>query len=213
LCGAIATRNLSLRFEAETRLDRLDVDLIDRMHAVGFRAMSFGVETMDGATLKRSGRRPIPETQQRQIIEHCRSRGITTAAFYVLGFLQDDWESVAATIHYAVALGSTFAQFKILTPYPGTPMYKQLEPRISQSDWERFDGYTPTFEHPTLSESQLRFLLGAADTRFYMRPSFVANLMRLQNPRLRSWIGHFDERVSRRHAAQEIEQHTRAVMG
>jgi radical SAM superfamily enzyme YgiQ (UPF0313 family) len=213
LCDAIAARRLNLRFEAETRLDRLDADLIDRMHAAGFRAMSFGVETPDAATLKKSGRRPIPEAHQRHIIEHCRTRGVTTAAFYVLGFLQDDWDSVAGAIRYAVELGSTFAQFKILTPYPGTPMFKQLEPRISQTDWERFDGYTPTFEHPALSESQLRFLLGAAYTRFYMRPSFVANLIRLQNRRLRSWIGHWDDRVSRRHTTEEIEQHARAVIG
>jgi len=31
----------------------------------------------------------------------------------VLGFLQDDWRSIAATIDYATELGSTFAQFKI----------------------------------------------------------------------------------------------------
>ena len=71
-----------------------------------------------------------------------------TAAFYVLGFLQDDWSSMAATIDYATDLGSTFAQFKILTPYPGTPMFKQLQPLLTVTDWEKFDGYTPTFRHP-----------------------------------------------------------------
>ena len=66
----------------------------------------------------------------------------------MLGFLQDDWNSIAATIDYATDLGSTFAQFKILTPYPGTPMFKQLEPLLTETDWEKFDGYTPTFKHP-----------------------------------------------------------------
>src|SRR5215468_2773632 len=86
LCDAIRTRGLTLTFEAETRLDRLDAELLDRLHAAGFRAMSFGVESLDPATLKKSGRRPIPEAHQRLIIEHCRKRGIVTAAFYVLGF-------------------------------------------------------------------------------------------------------------------------------
>ena len=81
--------------------------------------MSFGVESLDPATLKKSGRRPIPQAHQREIIDHCRKLGIVTAAFYVLGFLQDDWNSIAATIDYATDLGSTFAQFKMLTPYPG----------------------------------------------------------------------------------------------
>src|SRR5580765_2521346 len=125
LCDEIRARNLTLTFEAETRLDRLDVELLDTLYAAGFRAMSFGVESISPATLKKSGRRPIPETHQREIIAHCRKLGIVTAGFYVLGFLQDTWDSIAATIDYSIDLGSTFAQFKILTPYPGTPMFKQ----------------------------------------------------------------------------------------
>ena len=55
-----------------------------------------------------------------------------------------------ATIDYSLELGSTVAQFKILTPYPGTPLYKRMEPLITETDWEQFDGFTPTF---TSSES------------------------------------------------------------
>jgi len=119
LCEVILTRRLTLTFEAETRLDRLDAPLLDRMYAAGLRAISFGVESADAATLKRSGRRPIPEEHQRSVIEHCRKKGIVTAAFYVFGFLQDDWNSIAATIDYSIDLGSTFAQFKVLHAVPG----------------------------------------------------------------------------------------------
>src|SRR6267378_4857319 len=162
LCDEIQRRGLTVTFEAETRLDRLDVELLDRLCAAGFRAMSFGVESLDPATLRKSGRRPIPQSHQREIMEHCRKLGIVTAAFYVLGFLQDDWNSIAATIDYATDMGSTFAQFKMLTPYPGTPMFKQIEPLLSEADWEKYDGYTPTFRHPNLTDRELRYLLGAA---------------------------------------------------
>src|SRR4029079_7451778 len=124
LCDEIQARGLKLTFEAETRLDRLDVELLDKLYAAGFRAMSFGVESLDPATLKKSGRRPIPQTHQRKMIAHCRKLGIVTAGLYVFGFLQDTWQSIAATIDYSIDLGSTLAQFKILTPYPGTPMFK-----------------------------------------------------------------------------------------
>ena len=60
LCDEIMRRGLKLTFEAETRLDRLDVALLDKLHAAGFRAMSFGVESSDPTTLKKSGRRPVP---------------------------------------------------------------------------------------------------------------------------------------------------------
>jgi radical SAM superfamily enzyme YgiQ (UPF0313 family) len=33
LCDEIQARNLTIRFEAETRLDRLDVELLDKLHA------------------------------------------------------------------------------------------------------------------------------------------------------------------------------------
>src|SRR5256885_7170980 len=199
LCDEIKRRGLNLTFEAETRLDRLDVGLLDRLYAAGFRAMSFGVESLDPATLKKSGRRPIPQSHQREIIEHCRKLGIVTAAFYVLGFLQDDWNSVAATIDYATDLGSTIAQFKILTPYPGTPMFKQIEPLLTDTDWERYDGYTPTFKHPNLTGSELRYLLGAAYKRFYMRPSYLANFLKIQNTAIREWVSRMDRPVNDRH--------------
>jgi anaerobic magnesium-protoporphyrin IX monomethyl ester cyclase len=211
LCDEIQTRGLTLTFEAETRLDRLDVELLDKLYDAGFRAMSFGVESTDPATLKKSGRRPIPQAHQRRIIEHCRTKGIVTAAFYVLGFLQDDWRSVAATIDYATDLGSTFAQFKILTPYPGTPMFKQLEPLLTETDWEKFDGYTPTFKHPNLTNRELLFLLGAAYTRFYVRPSYLANFLKIQNTMVRDWVTRMDRRVNDRHTREEIADCSRPV--
>src|SRR5216110_265472 len=211
LCDEIAARGLTLTFEAETRLDRLDIELLDRLYAAGFRAMSFGVEATDPVTLKKSGRRPIPQAHQRQILDHCRRKGIVTAAFYVLGFLQDDWSSIAATIDYATDMGSTFAQFKMLTPYPGTPMFKQIEPLLTETDWEKFDGYTPTFRHPNLTDHELRYLLGAAYKRFYMRPSYLANFLKIQNRAVRDWVTRMDERVNVRHAREEIADISRPV--
>ena len=211
LCDAIKARGLKITFEAETRLDRLDIELLDRLYDAGFRAMSFGVESLDPATLKKSGRRPIPQTHQRGIIEHCRKKGIVTAAFYVLGFLQDDWNSIAATIDYATDLGSTFAQFKILTPYPGTPMFKQIEPLLVETDWEKFDGYTVTYKHPNLTERELSYLLGAAYKRFYMRPSYLANFLKIQNQAVRDWVSRMDERVNDRHSREEIADISRPV--
>jgi radical SAM superfamily enzyme YgiQ (UPF0313 family) len=212
LCDEIQARGLEITFEAETRLDRLDESLIDRLQAAGLRVISFGVESSSEGILKKAARRNIPEIHQRRIIEHCQRRRIVTAAFYVFGFLQDSWESIAATIDHATTLGSTFAQFKILTPYPGTPMFRQLEPLLTTRDWERFDGYTPTFKHPNLTDRELRFLLGAAYTRFYMRPSYLANFLRVQNRVVRNWTRRLDGQVSARHAREEQAIFARTVV-
>jgi anaerobic magnesium-protoporphyrin IX monomethyl ester cyclase len=203
LCDGIRSRELRHTFECETRLDRLDDELLVTMHKAGLRAMSFGVESLAPSTLKKVGRRPIPEAHQRAIVARCRELGIVTAAFYVLGFGEDTWGSINATIDYSIELGSTVAQFKVLTLYPGTPLFKRMEATITETDWERFDGFTPTFNHESLTESELRFLLGSAYTRFYMRPSFLANYLRIATPGLRALVDALDARVERWHARRE----------
>ncbi|MEP6914551.1 MAG: radical SAM protein [Acidobacteriota bacterium] len=202
LCDGIRSRGLSHTFECETRLDRLDPDLLTAMHRAGLRAMSFGVESVAETTLKKVGRRPIPEVHQRAILRRCRELGIVTAAFYVFGFADDTWESIRATIEYSIDLGSTVAQFKILTPYPGTPLYKRMQPTITETDWERFDGFTPTFTHPSLTHADLTFLLGSAFTQFYVRPSFLTNYLRIGAPGVRSLAESLDAPVRRRHARE-----------
>ena len=197
LCDGIHSRAIRHTFECETRLDRLDDALLETMHGAGLRAMSFGVESLAPSTLKKVGRRPIPEAHQRAILARCRELGIVTAAFYVFGFLEDTADSIAATIDYSIELGSTVAQFKALTPYPGTPLFKRLEPLLTENDWERFDGFTPVFSHPSMAQDELRFLLGNAYTRFYMRPSFLANYLRLSTPAVRRAVRALDARIDR----------------
>ena len=169
------------------------------------------MESFSADTLRKVARRPIPPPHQGAMVQHCRRRGIATAAQYVLGFVQDDWSSVAATIDYAIELGSTFAQFKLLTPYPGTPLWKQLESRVYEGDWQKFDGFTPTFSHPSLTGEDLRFLLGAAYSRFYMRPSFFANYLGVRRAWARDIVSTLDRRVLRRHARAEIAKMSRPV--
>jgi radical SAM superfamily enzyme YgiQ (UPF0313 family) len=207
LCDEIHARGLDLHWECETRLDRLDDELLERMHAAGLRAITFGVESLSPDTLRRVGRRPIPEERQRRVVAKCRALGVGTVGFYVLGFNSDTWDSIAATIEYSISLGSTLAQFKLLTPYPGTPLYKQMEGQIFETDWERFDGFTPTFRHPNLNDLELPFLLAAAYTRFYFRPSFLANYYRFQRQWVIDLVKGLDRRVSALHSRNE-----RAVM-
>ena len=58
----------------------------------------------------------------------------------------------------------------------------------------------------------LRFLLGAAYTRFYMRPSWLANYFGIGSSRVRHYVNKLDDQVSARHARQEIAAMSRAVV-
>jgi hypothetical protein len=79
LADEIQARGLRFRFECETRLDRLDAVLIERLHAVGLRTMSFGVESSSETILRKvapadstgssaCGHRAVPPARDR----HCR---------------------------------------------------------------------------------------------------------------------------------------------
>jgi len=91
-------------------------------------------------------------------------------------------------------------------------MFKQLEPLLTETDWEKYDGYTPTFRHPNLSDRELRVLLRAAYTRFYMRPSYLANALEIQNRVIRDWVSWMDRRVNERHTRHELANDSRAVV-
>ncbi len=205
LCNEIIARKLDLRFECETRLDSLDEPLLDLLTQAGLNRVIFGVESVSPDTLRHVGRRPIPDAHQRHIVQACRKRNVETCGFYVFGFLDDTWDSIGATITHAIELGSTFAQFKLLTPFPGTPLYKRLEPLIFERDLEQYDGFTPTFNHPNLTTEELRFLLKAAYNRFYLRPSFAANLFGIQDQGFRNFAQRLDteafKKISERDAA------------
>jgi radical SAM superfamily enzyme YgiQ (UPF0313 family) len=182
IAEGVLRKNLKVRFECETRLDDLDTDLLDLLRRAGLSTITFGVESVDPATLKRVGRRPIPPEHQKEIVTYCRNNGIATEGFFVIGFLTDTIESIRATIEYAADLSPTFALFKVLTPFPGTPLFKHMKPLIIESDWEKFDGYTPTFKHPTLSHQDIKHLLGQAYTRFYIRPSWALTYLGMKTP-------------------------------
>jgi radical SAM superfamily enzyme YgiQ (UPF0313 family) len=211
LCEQIRSRGLKLRFEVETRLDMLDAELLRAMRAAGLNSVAFGIESVDPETLKRAGRRPIPEQHQRAMVDTCHKLGVITIAYYVFGFLRDDWRSIAATIHYSIALGTTVAQFKLLTPYPGTPMWKQFAGLITETDWENFNGYSAVFRHPHLTPEEIRFLLGAAYARFYARPGFLVNYWRLRSLLSRALTERMDRKVLAWHAEKEISVLSRAA--
>lgn len=204
IAEGIHARGLRLTYECETRMDDLDEQLIRKMHSSGLRAINFGVESPDPLVLRKVARRFIPHEHMQRMVKVCWKLGITTTAFYVIGFLQDTEESIEELIRFAVELDSTYANFKILTPYPGTPQFKQLESLINDSDWEHFDGYTLNFRHPALTPRRARLMLGMCYSRFFLRPSNILNFAGLHRyahlpllQKVDEWSWHWQEHFDR----------------
>lgn len=65
-------------------------------------------------------------TQYTYEIEILREYVMQTWAAFTLGYDNDTYDSIMATMEFALKHKFTFAAFNILMPYPGTPMYDDL---------------------------------------------------------------------------------------
>ena len=78
------------------------------------------------------------------------------------------------TIDFAIELDPDFANFHALTPFPGTPLYNNIEKYGSIS--LKLEDYTyqgAAFIPYTLNRQQIQELRQLAFKRFYGRPSFL----------------------------------------
>jgi anaerobic magnesium-protoporphyrin IX monomethyl ester cyclase len=166
-------RGLRVRWSMEARTDRLDTELIDLLYRAGLRSVEVGVESSDEGTLKWNRRRAIPKDHQEHIIEQCHRRGIRVIANYILGLPNDTVHGILDTIRYAKKLNTFAIQFTVTTPYPGTMFYDNVKHLLSETDWERFNGWTSVYRHPRISAGELHRLREYAYVTYHLRPRYV----------------------------------------
>lgn len=165
--------NLNLSWGCETHVNCLDHDLIDKLREAGLRSVNLGIESADVQVLSKASRFSAPKIKETEIIGYCQKKGINVAAFYILGLPTDSAKTIKATISYAKRLNTLVAQFFMLTPFPGTELYKQMADRVTESDWQKFDSFTPVFRHPNLSGGELLTLKEKAFTSYYFRLGYL----------------------------------------
>jgi anaerobic magnesium-protoporphyrin IX monomethyl ester cyclase len=165
--------NLDIRWGMEARTDRLDLDLIRLLFRSGLRSIEVGVESSNQEILRGNRRKAIDRSQQERIIEHCHKMGIRVIANYTLGLPNDTLEGIRETIRYAKKLNTFAIQFTVTTPYPGTPFYETVRHAIFERDWERFNGWTSVYYHPTIRPEALHRLREFAYISYHLRPRYV----------------------------------------
>lgn len=165
--------NLDIRWGMEARTDRLDPDLIQLLFRSGLRSIEVGVESSNQETLRGNRRKAIPGIQQERIIECCHKLGIRVIANYTLGLPNDTIDGIRDTIRYAKRLNTFAIQFTVTTPYPGTQFYETVRHAIFERDWERFNGWTSVFHHPSIRPEDLHRLREFAYVSYHLRPRYV----------------------------------------
>jgi len=177
-CEELIKRKLNIRFIIETHLRILDSELIKILKLAGLKAVKVGVESGDEEVLKNANRFTIEKDAQLSKIRELERNNILVSAMFIIGFPTDDENSIMKTINYAKKLNTTFSQFSVWTPYPGTPVYKEHENEIIAEKFEEFDQYNLVFKHKNLSPKEIRILLGRTYTLYYGRISWFFKFLK-----------------------------------
>jgi len=174
LCNEIIGKKLNIHWACECHPSQLEKKLIDLMYKAGARAITTGVESRNKEVLKQSHRyQGIEEKDLEEIVDYCEKKGIAIMAGYILGHPSDTEKTVNDTIDYSIKLNTTYAQFVISTPYPGTQYYESLADYLITEDWTKYDTYTLVFNHPSLSYKKIEELKCRAYIKYYYRIRWI----------------------------------------
>ncbi len=174
-----------VQFSIETRIDVMRPETLRALKQVGLSSITVGVETPDEETQRRYRRAPIEADRQREFLAACRRLGIRTVAGFMIGFPDDTDPSIRRVLDYAIELNPTFANFNVVTPYPGTPFFQQVRSQIADFDYSRYTVYTPVLQYEHLSRERVAWWVAKCFRRFYFRWSYLAENAAVLWPRLR----------------------------
>lgn len=157
LCRAL--RPLDKIWSAAVTIDVTDdPSLVREMALAGCTGVFVGFESLDGGNLDAARKRtPRPADYARRV-RVLHDHGIQVNGSFVLGFDGDGPDVFARTVDWIERARLECATFHILTPYPGTPQFRQFERegRLLHRDWSRYDTANVVFRPRRMTVEQLQ---------------------------------------------------------
>jgi radical SAM superfamily enzyme YgiQ (UPF0313 family) len=154
----VALRSLGIIWSAAVTIDVTDDPaLVREMALAGCTGVFVGFESLNAGNLTDANKRtPAPEDYARRVALLHRY-GIQVNGSFVLGFDHDRPDVFERTVEWIEANRLECATFHILTPYPGTPFFRQLETegRILHRDWDKYDTAHVVFQPKHMSCEEL----------------------------------------------------------
>lgn len=119
----------------------LQPDLLERAVDAGLRSLFVGFETVNSANLAERRKDQNIGKDYAAAVRRLHDAGVMVNASFVFGLDHDGPDVFDRTVEWAVEQGIETATFHIMTPYPSTGLWKQMEAenRIVHRDWDLYD--------------------------------------------------------------------------
>jgi radical SAM superfamily enzyme YgiQ (UPF0313 family) len=157
-------------FQGASTIDAiLRGDLIERAAEAGLRSVFVGFETLSNNNLVQSNKKQNIGKDYEEAIRRLHSLGIMINGSFVFGLDDDDKDVFKRTVDWAVKNSLTTSTFHILTPYPGTGLYTQMENqgRILHKNWNKYDTRQVVYKTIGLNSNELKTGYDWAYRSFY----------------------------------------------
>lgn len=157
-------------FQAAATVDSiLRGNLIEKAAEAGLRSLFVGFETFSPANLKQSNKKQNLQKDYIQAVSRLHSLGIMINGSFVFGLDDDDKDVFKRTVDWGVQHSITTSTYHVLTPYPGTNLYKDMEQqgRILTKNWDLYDTRNVVYQTTKLTANELKDGYNWAYKEFY----------------------------------------------
>jgi len=157
-------------FQAASTVDAvLRGNLIEKAQEAGLRSLFVGFETFSEANLKQSNKKQNLEKDYVKAVNSLHSLGIMINGSFVFGLDEDDKDVFKRTVDWGVKNSITTSTYHVLTPYPGTKLFTDMEKqgRILTRNWDLYDTRNVVYKTTNLSAEELKNGYDWAYKEFY----------------------------------------------
>ena len=156
LCRAL--RSVGVIWSAAVSLDVTDDPaLVREMALAGCTGVFVGFESLTDGNLAAANKKTPKAQEYARRVALFHENGIQVNGSFVVGFDEDDRDSFVRLAEWVEENRLECATFHILTPYPGTPLFRQMEAegRILHKDWSRYGTANVVFRPKNMTEEEL----------------------------------------------------------
>jgi len=170
LARAIKQKNLNLPFAVMARADTMDEEQLVALKDAGLVSLKYGVESGVQELVNNCGK-GLNLEKVREIVSLTKKLDIKVHLTFSFGLPGETSETVEKTISFAKELDPDTLQFSIITPFPGSSYYQELDKKgyILTKKWEEYSGYTSAvIRTDHMSKVDLENALKKANREWYI---------------------------------------------